>query len=352
MIKQKDIREILKGYDKKNITIGVLGDHSGLQACHGAKTCGFRTVAVCQKGREKIYSKYYRSRGRKGVVDDIILLDNLGEITKEEVQEELRRMNTILVHNKYFWFYCDFKGIEENFRVPIFGSRSLLRLEERETPKNQYYLLKKAGIRFPKLFRNPRDIDRLVLVKAHEACRGHERAFFFANCYEEYLRKSEMMLKKGQITHKSLENAVIEEYVLGTQINFNYFYSPINREVEFMGTDTRRLTNLDALLSLPVTEQLETMRQVTPKMIETGHIPCTTRESMLERAFEIGEAFVEATRTEYPPGIIGPFALQGCIVPGPPIEDIVVFDVSLRIPGNPGIRFSPHSSYLHARPIS
>ena len=46
---------------------------------------------------------------------------------------------------------------------------------------------------------------------------------------------------------------------------------------------------------------------------------------------------------EYPPGIIGPFALQGSVVPGPPDEEIVIFDVSLRIPGSPGTKFTHYT---------
>ena len=63
-----------------------------------------------------------------------------------------------------------------------------------------------------------------------------------------------------------------------------------------MGTDTRRQTNLDGILRLPANEQLEVLKYVKPKMIETGHITCTTKESILEKAFEIGEKFVEITK--------------------------------------------------------
>ena len=64
MINQETIRKTLKGYDVKNISIGVLGGHSALDVCAGAKKLGFRTVAVCQKGRERTYAKYFKSRPR------------------------------------------------------------------------------------------------------------------------------------------------------------------------------------------------------------------------------------------------------------------------------------------------
>ena len=352
MIERKDIQKLVDSFEKSNITIGVLGGHSGLDVCRGAKKHGFNTLAVCQKGREKTYTKYYKTRNGKGCIDETILLDKFADITKPNVQKELRDKNTIFIHNRYFWVYFDFKDIENNFQVPIFGTRSMLKLEERDVPKNQYYLLEKAGIRFPKIIKSPKNIDRLVIVKVSEAIRGYERAFFYATSYEDYKKKSEELLTKKMITKEALDKAVIEEYVIGAQINFNYFYSVINDELEIMGTDTRRQTNLDGLIRLPANEQLEVLKYLKPKIIETGHIAATTKESIIEKIFDLGEKFVEATKKEYPPGIIGPFALQGAIAADKGKEEMVVFDVSMRIPGSPLTRFTPHSGYLYGDSIS
>jgi 5-formaminoimidazole-4-carboxamide-1-(beta)-D-ribofuranosyl 5'-monophosphate synthetase len=353
MIKREDIQKLVESYEKYNITMGVLGGHSGLDVCRGAKKQGFKTIAVCQKGREETYTKYYKSRSdERGCVDETIVLDKFSDITKPEVQEELRKKNTIFIHNRYFWVYFDFKDIEENFVVPIFGTRGMLKLEERDVPKNQYYLLEKAGIRFPKIVKSPKDIDRLVIVKVNEAIRGYERAFFYATNYKDYKKKSEEFLAKKMITKEALDKAVIEEYVIGAQINFNYFYSPINDELEIMGTDTRRQTNLDGLIRLPANEQLEVLKYMTPKIIETGHIAATTKESIIEKIFNLGEKFVKTTQKECPPGIIGPFALQGAIAADKGKEEMVVFDVSMRIPGSPLTRFTPHSGYLYGESLS
>jgi 5-formaminoimidazole-4-carboxamide-1-(beta)-D-ribofuranosyl 5'-monophosphate synthetase len=228
----------------------------------------------------------------------------------------------------------------------------MIKLEERDVPKNQYYLLDKAGIRYPKIFNNPSEIDRLVIVKVNEAIRGYERAFFYATNSKDYENKAAELLKKKIITKDALEKAVIEEYVVGAQINFNYFYSVINNELEIMGTDTRRQTNLDGLIRLPANEQLEVLKYLKPKIIETGHIAATTKESIIEKIFMLGEKFVSITQKEYPPGIIGPFALQGAIAADKGREEMVVFDVSLRIPGSPLTRFTPHSGYLYGDSIS
>jgi len=228
----------------------------------------------------------------------------------------------------------------------------MLKLEERDVPKNQYYLLEKAGIRFPKIFESPRDVDRLVIVKVNEAIRGYERAFFYATSYGDYKKKSDEMLEKKQITKEALGKAVIEEYVVGAQINFNYFYSVIDDELEIMGTDTRRQTNLDGLIRLPANEQLEVLKYMKPKIIETGHIAATTKESIIEKILVLGEKFVKTTKKECPPGIIGPFALQGAIAADKGKEEMVVFDVSMRIPGSPLTLFTPHSGYLYGESIS
>ena len=352
MIKIKDIQKLVNSYDKNNISIGVLGGHSALDVCRGAKKHGFKTIAVCQKGREKTYTKYYKTRGGKGCIDKTIVVDKFSDITKPEVQEELRKNNTIFIHNRYFWVYFDFKDIENNFNVPIYGTRGMLKLEERDVPKNQYYLLEKAGIRFPKIIKNPKNIDRLVIVKVNEAIRGYERAFFYATNYDDYKKKADELLKKKMITKESLDKAVIEEYIIGAQVNFNYFYSVVEDELEIMGTDTRRQTNLDGLIRLPANEQLEVLKYMEPKIIETGHIAATTKESIIEKIFDLGEKFVKTTKKECPPGIIGPFALQGAIAADKGREEMVVFDVSMRIPGSPLTRFTPHSGYLYGDSIS
>ena len=352
MITQKQISKLLENYDKNKITIGTLGGHSALDICRGAHNHGFKNIVVCQKGRELTYSKYYKRREDKGVVDDIIIVNKFSDITKKEVQEELRKRNTIFVHNRYFWVYCNYKDIENKFLVPIFGIRDYVKLEERDVPKNQYYILQKAGIRIPKIFRNPKEIDRLAIVKVAEASRGYERAFFFCSDYFQYKEKSEEMMKKKIITKNALEKAVIEEYIVGAQINLNYFYSPLTGEVELMGTDTRRQTNLDGLLRLPATEQMDVLRFIKPKLVETGHIAVTMKESLLEKAFVLGEKFVAALKKEHPPGIIGPFALQGAVAAEEGKEEFVIFDVSMRIPGSPGTMFTPYSGYLYGYSIS
>ena len=365
-----NLPEVLAAYNPKEITIGVLGGHSALEVCEGAKKLGFQTVVVAQKGREQTYAKYYRTRDGKGCVDHLITLDKFADIVKPEVQEELRGLNTIFVHNRYFWVYCDFKAIENDFNVPIYGTRQLVRLEERDQPNNQYFLLEKAGIRIPKIIRNGDSTvtgealsevlnsyfaasDTPVIVKVNEATRTYERAFFVATSPEDFNAKTKAMLASGKITQEGLDKAVIEEFIIGAQVNLNFFYSPLTGELELMGTDMRRQTSLDGFLRLNADVQNELLAGgYQPSMVETGHVAVTMKESLLEKAFDIGEKFVKATKEHAAPGIIGPFALQGAVAAENGREEFVIFDVSMRIPGSPGTRFTPYTSYLWGRPMS
>ncbi|HLC19804.1 MAG TPA: DUF1297 domain-containing protein [Candidatus Nanoarchaeia archaeon] len=345
-----DVSAVLKNYDLNNLTIGTLGGHSALDVCYGAKKLGLKTVVVAQKGREKTYERYYKTHGDRGIVDHVIVVDKFADIIS--VQDQLRKLNTLFVHSRYFWVYCSFHEIENNFYVPIIGNRALLKAEERTVPNNQYVLLQNAGIRFPRIFTSKNDIDRLVLVKANEAQRSYERAFFLASSPEDFDKRAAELLNRGVITSEGLHKAVIEEYVVGAAINFNYFYSPLSGKLELMGTDMRRQTNIDGILRLPAPEQIEVLRHVQQKFVETGHVAVTIKESLLEKVFELGERFVKVTQELYHPGILGGFALQGAVVAEHNKEDIVIFDCSLRIPGSPGSMFTPYSGYLHGTPMS
>src|SRR3989338_4224822 len=162
MITQKQLGQVISAYDKNKLTIGTLGGHSALDICRGAKDEGLKTLVVCQKGREKTYTQHYASRNGKGIVDETIVLDKFTDITKPEIQEKLRKMNTVFVHSRYFWVYCDIGKIENEFRVPIFGTRELVRKEERNEERNQYFLLEEAGIKTPKKFSKTEEINMPV----------------------------------------------------------------------------------------------------------------------------------------------------------------------------------------------
>jgi 5-formaminoimidazole-4-carboxamide-1-(beta)-D-ribofuranosyl 5'-monophosphate synthetase len=352
------VARALDAYDLSRLTLCSIGSHSALDVASGARAQGLRNLIVTAKGREKTYTRYFlreESPVGRGCVDGVLELQNFPEILNEDVQHRLFEQNVIFVANRSFEVYLhqefEYDEIERRMLVPFFGNRHLLRAEEREPGStDQYALMRAAAIRHPRRFASPDDIDRLVMVKAPHARVSFERAFFLASSPEEYRATADHLMDEGILSAAGLASARIEEYVLGPSVNLNFFYSPILGELELSGTDTRRQTNLEGFRSIPPAA-LEAVRGITMRLEEVGHIATTVVESMLEPAFEMGERFVQAAREAQPPGVIGPFALQCIVAAGPP-KELVCYDVSLRVPGSPGTRFTPYSAYRWGRDVS
>jgi len=347
------LEEALGALDPERLTVATLGSHSALEVCRGAKAHGFGTVVVTQRGRDRTYSHHFAARDGLGCVDEVIALARFRDLLGREAQNRLRERHAVFVPHRSFEVYLDsdYDAIEHAFRVPMFGNRFLLRIEEREMVPNQYDLLDEADIRHPRLFASPDQIDRPVLVKVLEAERGFERAFFIARSPDEFDRVAAERMDAGVFSAEALARATIEEFILGALVNFNYFYSPLTGRLELLGTDARRQTNAAGLATLPGFLHQDALAATPLKYEEAGHVAVTVLESMLEMIFEAGERFVEAAARLYPPGVIGPFALQSIVTPGPPKKSFVVVDVSPRVPGSPGIAATPYSTYLYGRPV-
>jgi 5-formaminoimidazole-4-carboxamide-1-(beta)-D-ribofuranosyl 5'-monophosphate synthetase len=337
LISLEQIAAIVGDYDLKNVTVGAIGSHSALEIMDGAKDENLKTICICQKGREQPYRRFKR------LADEIILLDKFSDILYAENQEKLRQLNTIMVAHRAFTAYLGYDNIENDLKVPVFGNRLLLRAEERTAPKNQYFLLEQAGIRHPKIYHKALEIDGPVMIKVQEARRKLERAFFIASSYEDYDKKSKQKIEQGLVTKQDLDRATIEEYVPGTYFNLNFFVSPLTGDTEFLGIERRLQTNIHDIASLPARQQMEIDVQI--QNIEVGHTPASIRESLLEKVFEMGDRIAIAARKEYPPGIVGPISLQSIVTVD---LDFVVYDVSLRVPGNPIMATtSPYAKYYY-----
>jgi 5-formaminoimidazole-4-carboxamide-1-(beta)-D-ribofuranosyl 5'-monophosphate synthetase len=361
------VARALAGYDRSRLTLCSIGSHSALEVAYGARAQGLRNLVVTAKGRERTYTEHFAGRANpaRGCVDAVVELDSFAGILRDEIQRELLNANVIFVPNRSFEVYLreryTYDEIERRMRVPFFGNRSLLKAEERDAvtlslskgqgdSADQYALLERAGIRHPRRFAAAQEIDRLVIVKAAHARVSFERAFFLASSPREYDETAARLIDERVLTPEALATARIEEYALGPSVNLNFFFSPLIGELELMGTDTRRQTNLEGFRNVPPSA-FDAVRGVGMRMEEAGHVAATILESMLEPAFAMGERFVRATRELQPPGIIGPFALQCVVTAGPP-KELVCYDVSLRIPGSPGTRYTPYSAYRWGRDVS
>ncbi|AJC71868.1 5-formaminoimidazole-4-carboxamide-1-(beta)-D-ribofuranosyl 5'-monophosphate synthetase [Thermococcus guaymasensis DSM 11113] len=357
MISRDEILSVLERYDPEKITVGVIGSHSALDIADGAKEEGLPVLVVVQKGRHRTYAEYFRLRETKdgltkGFIDEVLVLEKFAQII--DVQDELVKRNVIFVPNRSFVVYTGIDRVENDFRVPLFGSRNLLRSEERSEEKSYYWLLERAGLPYPEPVK-PEEIDEvgLVIVKLPHAKKRLERGFFTAASYKEFREKAEKLIKLGVITEEDLAKARIERYIIGPVFNFDFFYSPIDEEIELLGIDWRFETSLDGHVRLPASQQLTLPEhQFEPEYTVCGHASSTLRESLLEKVFDMAERYVEATKKYYSPGIIGPFTLQTAVDKD---LNFYIYDVAPRTGGGTNIHMAmghPYGNALWRKPMS
>lgn len=362
MIDRDEVLANLERYNKDAARVGVIGSHSALDTCDGAHSEGFKTLAVCQKGRESTFDRYFRSysdsKGNHlcGFVDDTLVLDRFSDVMKPENQKYLMDTDTLWVPNRSFTSYVDIDAVENDFKVPMVGSRNLLRSEERGGPRDYYWLLEQAGLPYPKKVEKPEDIDGLTIIKVHHAQKKLERGFFSASSYEQYVEKSEELIKQGVLTPDFAEHARMEQYIIGPVFNLDFFYDPVKEvgeKVELLGIDWRFETSLDGYVRLPGKQQVELENDgIIPEYTVCGHNSATLRESLLDKAFAMAEKYVKATQEIYKPGIIGPFCLQTCVDKD---LNFFIYDVAPRIGGGTNVHMNvghPYGNSLYGENMS
>jgi 5-formaminoimidazole-4-carboxamide-1-(beta)-D-ribofuranosyl 5'-monophosphate synthetase len=313
----------------KTYKIATLGSHSALQILKGAQQEGFETICVCIKGREKPYQQFK-------VADKIITIDSFDDF--ESIQDQLLKENAILIPHASFIAYMGFKRIE-NLKVPYFGNKKILKWESDRSLERKW--LKKAGLKLPKLFKDPKDIDRAVIIKFHGA--GGGKGYFLAKNYEDFQKKIKM--------HKGKEY-VIQEYILGVHMYAHYFHSPLTGETELMGFDKRYESNVDSLGRISARDQMALPEeQVDPSYVIVGNMPVVVRESFLPRFIRKAENVVKVSNEIVEKGLFGPFCLETIMTPD---EDIITFEISARIVAgtNPYTNGSPYTWLRYDEPMS
>ncbi|MDR1954896.1 MAG: formate--phosphoribosylaminoimidazolecarboxamide ligase family protein [Candidatus Methanoplasma sp.] len=362
MISRKEVLANLDGYDLKKAKVGVVASHSALDTCDGAISEGFRTVAVCQKGRERTFANYFKtqrdSSGNvvRGVVDEVVLVDKFKDAVHPSVQASLMDNNVLFVPNRSFVSYSGIDAVEDQFKVPLVGSRNLLRSEERGDERDYYWILEKAGLPFPKKVERPEDIDSLTIIKVHHKVKKLERGFFTAKDHDQFIEKSTELIKQGVIEEDFLKEARMEQYIIGPVFNLDFFRSPLEEkgeQLELLGVDWRFETSLDGYCRLPGKQQVELEEDgIIPEYTVCGHNMATLRESLLDPAYEMAEKYIEATKKHYDPGIIGPFCLQTCVDKD---LNFYIYDVAPRIGGGTNVHMSlghPYGNALWRREMS
>lgn len=362
MISREEVLGNLEKYNLKEAKIGVVASHSALDTCDGAISEGFKTVAVCQKGRENTFARYFKAfrdeNGTcyRGVVDETLMVDKFKDIIQPQVQQQLMDKNAIFVPNRSFVSYSGIDAVEDDFAVPMFGSRNLLRSEERGDERDYYWILEKAGMPFPKKVEKPEDIDGLTIIKVHHAKKKLERGFFTAKDYDQFVQKSNELISQGVIEPDFIEHARMEQYIIGPVFNLDFFRSPLEEkgeQLELLGIDWRFESSLDGYCRLPGKQQVELENDgIIPEYTVCGHNSATLRESLLDKAFEMAEKYIEATKKYYDPGVIGPFCLQTCVDKD---LNFYVYDVAPRIGGGTNVHMAvghPYGNSLWRKEMS
>jgi len=323
-----NIQEMLSGYDTKNLTIATVCSHSSLQIFNGARKEGFKTLGLSVGEVKRYYDAF-----PLGKPDDFFTVDNYKDLMK--YADELRQKNVIVIPHGSFVEYLGAKNFM-TFAVPSFGNRHVLQWESDRDKEREW--LDAAGLTMPKEIKDPRNIDKPVIVKYHGAKGG--KGFFIARTFAEFSKR----VKRDR-------PFTIQEFVMGTRYYLHYFYSPIQNtgytlskgSLQLLSMDRRDETTIDEVQRIGSINELEELG-IHPTFVVTGNIPIVMRESLLPKVFQMGQAVVEKS-LELFGGILGPFCLETVIT-----EDLEfkVFEISARIVAgtNPYINGSPYSELI------
>jgi 5-formaminoimidazole-4-carboxamide-1-(beta)-D-ribofuranosyl 5'-monophosphate synthetase len=339
------VKSALDSYNRKQITIGTICSHSALQILYGGRIEGFKTVGIIKPDRRPVYDAYPAARP-----DDFIEIEDWSEILDEKVQEELIARNTIIVPHGSFVEYVGPSNITKRFNVPILGNRCTLEWEGDRDKQRQW--LQKAGVRVPRQFNSPDDIDRKVFIKFPGAKGG--KGFFTASTKSEYFKNLKERIKVGLIKEEDAEHATIQEFLPGVRYYPHYFFSPLKNSIGYhikngvlthMGFDKR---------IEPVDEAYRALPDVPPEFMDysiTGNQAVTLRESLLPHVLTMGKGTVEASQELMPPGMVGPFSLETFYHP---FTGFTVFEISARIVAgtNPFGQGSEYSIWTYGEPVS
>ena len=317
------------------VSVATLGSHCALQVLKGAKDEGLKTILVSEKKREKLYRRFK-------FIDEIILVDSFSEITSDECQTKLSENNSILIPHGTLIAQMTSEKIE-SIKTPIFGNKWILRWESDRELKEK--LMLEAKLDVPKAISDPKDIDRLVIAKRQGAAGG--KGYFMASSEDDYNKKRESLISQGVI--KSDEKLYLQTYHSGVLAYLQFFYSPITNELEFFGVDKRHESDIEGLARIPAQQQIGVDK--VPSFNVIANSPLVLRESLLDKVYKMGENFVDASRDLVPPGMNGPFCIEGVYDEE---ASFYTFEFSARIVAGTNIYMngSPYSSLIYDEPMS
>lgn len=313
--------------DISQYAICTIGSHTALQILKGAKDEGFKTIAICEKGKERPYKHF-------GVADEIIILDKYADF--HTIEDQLIKQNAIIIPHGSFVSYIGHQKINE-IKTMHYGNKGILEWESNRSKEREWLLA--SGLKLPKIFKTPEEIDRPVIIKFHGALGG--KGYFIANNTAEFYERIK--------AYEGDDDFVIQEYIVGVPLYTHYFQSSLTGELEILSFDKRYESNADSIGRIAAKDQLDANIQTSYTI--TGNIPIVVRESLLPKLFEMGEGIVEKSREIVDGGLFGPFCLEAIIDPQ---LNFYVFEISARIVAgtNPYTNGSPYTWLKFNEPMS
>ncbi|MCH8972664.1 MAG: formate--phosphoribosylaminoimidazolecarboxamide ligase [Thaumarchaeota archaeon] len=316
-------------------SIATLGSHCALQVMKGAKDEGLKTLLVCEKRRESLYRRF-------NFIDEFILVDSFVDILDQKISSVLEQNNSILIPHGTLIAQMNTEQIE-SIKTPVFGNKMILKWEADRKLKEQ--LMHEAKLDVPKSIVSPSEINTLVIAKRHGAAGG--KGYFLATSEQEYNKKRDKLIEQGIINGDS--DLYIQEYASGVLAYLQYFYSPLNEELEFFGVDKRHESDIEALARIPAEVQMNSDK--VPSFNVIANSPLVLRESLLDEVYSMGERFVEASKKLVSPGMNGPFCIEGVYDENATFK---TFEFSARIVAGTNLYMdgSPYSTLLYDEPMS
>lgn len=315
--------------------IATLGSHCALQVLKGARDEGFKSVLVCEKARESLYRRF-------SFIDEIIVVDAFKDILELQTVEKLKALDAVIIPHGTLIAQMSSDEIE-SIKIPMFGNRNILRWESDRDLKEK--MMQEAGLAIPKTISDSSQIDGMVIVKRQGAAGG--KGYFIASSPEEYDKKHGALVNDKIIDAD--EKLYIQEYIPGVLAYLQYFYSPIEKNLEFFGVDSRHESDIDGLARIPAEVQLGSKK--IPSFNVIANSPMVLRESLLQKVYEMGDAFVKASSELVSPGMNGPFCIEGVYDEN---AKFTAFEFSARIVAGTNIYMdgSPYSTLLYNEPMS
>ena len=317
------------------VTITTLGSHCALQLLKGAKDEGFKTLLICEKKRQSLYKRFK-------FIDELVLVDSFVEVIDERCNSILEKNNSVLIPHGTLIAQMSSEQIE-SIKTPIFGNKNILRWESDRKLKQK--LMDEANLPTPKTVASPNAINGLVIAKRHGAAGG--KGYFLASNEDEYNKKRDQLIKEGLI--KGDNDLYLQEYTSGVLAYLQFFYSPLKNELEFFGVDKRHESNIEGLARIPAQNQLNMEKFTSFNVIANS--PLVLRESLLDEVYTMGENFVKASAKHVPPGMNGPFCIEGVYDEN---AQFSAFEFSARIVAGTNIFMngSPYTSLIFDEPMS